>query len=138
MPIRLRLVPGWKRLVLLAAPITLGLAVAVGAYVYHVSATAANPPAAPANNPVLDVPPQPGLLVHVLGAVENPGLYRLPRGDRVFDAIAAAGGFSADFDSSRLPDLAGRLNDGEQCMVPVAKTSSVSVLVLPSHYQLTY
>jgi len=137
MPIRLRLVPGWKRLVLLAAPITLGLAVAVGAYVYHVSATAANPPAAPANNPALDVPPQPGLLVHVLGAVENPGLYRLPRGDRVFDAIAAAGGFSVDVDSSRLPDLAGRLKDGEQIKVPFAKTSSGTVIVRTSLNQST-
>src|SRR5438552_8738213 len=112
MPIRLRLVPGWNRLVLLAAPITLGLAVAVGAYVYHVSATAANPPAAPANNPALDVPPQPVLLVHVLGAVANSVLYGLPRGDLVFDAIAAAGGFSADAYSSRLTDLTGRLKDG--------------------------
>jgi competence protein ComEA len=64
------------------------------------------------------------LLVHVVGAVENPGLYRLPRGDRVFDAIAAAGGFSPDADMSRLPNLAGRLKDGEQIKVAFAKTSS--------------
>lgn len=128
MPFRLRFVPGWKRFLLFAAPITVGIAATVGVLVYNSSATAATP-APPAPNPVLDVPPQPGLLVHVVGAVENPGLYRLPRGDRVFDAIAAAGGFSNDADMSRLPNLAGRLRDGEQIKVPFAKSSSGTVTV---------
>src|SRR5947209_8083589 len=128
MPFRLRFVPGWKRFLLFAAPLTLGIAAMVGALVYNSSATAATP-APPVANPVLDVPSQPGLLVHVVGAVENPGLYRLPRGDRVFDAIAAAGGFSNDADMSRLPNLAGRLRDGEQIKVPFAKTSSGTVIV---------
>jgi competence protein ComEA len=124
MPIRLRFVPGWKRLILVAAPIALAVAAVLGALAYSASVTAANPSPAPARNPALDVPAQPGLLVHVVGAVENPGLYRLPRGNRVFDAIAAAGGFSPDADMSRLPNLAGRLKDGEQIKVPFAKTSS--------------
>ncbi len=128
MPFRLRFVPGWKRFLLFAAPLTLGIAAMVGALVYNSSATAATP-APPVANPVLDVPSQPGLLVHVVGAVENPGLYRLPRGDRVFDAIAAAGGFSNDADMSRLPNLAGRLRDGEQIKVPFAKTSSGTLVV---------
>src|SRR5712664_4173582 len=129
MPIRLRFVPGWKRLLLLAAPITLALAALVGALAYASSVTAANPSPSPAPNATLDLPAQPGLLVHVVGAVENPGLYRLPRGDRVFDAIAAAGGFSPDADTSRLPNLAGRLKDGEQVKVPFAKTSTGTSIV---------
>jgi competence protein ComEA len=124
MPIRLRFVPGWKRLILVAAPVALAVAAVLGAFAYSSSVTAANPSPAPVRNPVLDVPTPPGLLVHVVGAVENPGLYRLPRGDRVFDAIAAAGGFSPDADMSRLPNLAGRLKDGEQIKVAFAKTSS--------------
>lgn len=124
MPIRLRFVPGWKRLILVAAPVALAVAAVVGAIAYGSSVTAANPSPTPVRNPTLDVPAQPGLLVHVVGAVQNPGLYRLPRGDRVFDAIAAAGGFSPDADMSRLPNLAGRLKDGEQIKVPFAKTSS--------------
>jgi competence protein ComEA len=81
-----------------------------------------------AGNAALDVPPPAGLLVDVSGAVANPGLYRLPRGDRVYDAIAAAGGVSPDADTSRLPNLAGRLKDGEQVKVPFAKSTSGTVI----------
>src|SRR6266850_2333635 len=129
MHLRLRFVPGWKRLLLVLAPVTLAAGLLAGAYVYHSTATPSSLPPPTANNPALDVPAQPGLLVHVVGAVENPGLYRLPRGDRVFDAIAAAGGFSPDADTARMPNLAGRLKDGEQVKVPFAKTSSGTTTV---------
>jgi competence protein ComEA len=82
--------------------------------------------AAPAN---VDVPAPAGLLVHVLGAVEHPGLYRMKRGDRVYDAIAAAGGLSVEADITRLPNLAGRLKDGEQVKVAFAKGSSGGAVV---------
>ncbi|MFN2463289.1 MAG: helix-hairpin-helix domain-containing protein [Candidatus Dormibacteria bacterium] len=60
------------------------------------------------------------LTVYVSGEVANPGLYRLPRGARVADAIDAAGGLLPTADSSRLPNLAGRLTDGKQVRVPRA------------------
>src|SRR5436853_4481679 len=129
MPLRLRFVPGWKRFLLVLAPVTLAAGLLTGAYVYRSTATSSNLAPPPANYPALDVPAQPGLLVDVVGAVENPGLYRLPRGDRVFDAIAAAGGFSGDADMSRSPNLAGRLSDGEQIKVPFAKTASGTTVV---------
>ncbi|HEY2436923.1 MAG TPA: ComEA family DNA-binding protein [Solirubrobacteraceae bacterium] len=123
-----RIAPGWKRPLLVLAPLTLAIAGVAAAYAY--SATrAASPPPPPITNPVLDVPAQPGLLIDVSGAVESPGLYRLPRGDRVFDAIAAAGGLSPDADMSKLPNLAGRLKDGEQVKVGFAKTASGTVVV---------
>lgn len=124
----MHLVPGAKRLILLAAPIVLALAGALGAYAYHASAMASPSPANnQVANPAIDVPPAPGLLVDVIGAVQTPGLYRLPRGDRVYDAIAAAGGLSADADMSKLPNLAGRLKDGEQIKVAFAKSASSTV-----------
>ena len=125
---RLRLIPGWKQVLLLAAPIAIAVGAVAGAYLYSssVAAGAGNHPAL--TNPVLDVPAPSGLLVHVIGAVENPGLYRLPRGGRVYDAIAAAGGLSPDADLTKLPDLAGRLKDGEQVKVAFAKTSSGTVI----------
>ena len=122
-----RFIPGWKKFALIGAPTALALALVAGAVAYSTSASATQPTSPALPNPAVDVPAQTGLLVHVVGAVENPGLYRLPRGDRVFDAIAAAGGFSPDADMSRLPNLAGRLKDGEQIKVPFAKTTSGTV-----------
>ncbi|TMD94835.1 MAG: hypothetical protein E6I72_11805 [Chloroflexi bacterium] len=136
MRLNLRFVPGGKRLLLIAAPVTLALGIVVAAYLYSSAASAAAT-RPPAPDPVLDIPSQPGLLVHVVGAVENPGLYRLPRGDRVFDAVAAAGGLSPDADLSKLPDFAGRLKDGEQVKVAFAKTSSGTVVVRVNLNQAT-
>ncbi len=59
------------------------------------------------------------VVVHVLGAVTKPGLYRLPEGSRIVDAIAAAGGFAADADRGGL-NLARVLQDAEQVIVPIA------------------
>lgn len=58
------------------------------------------------------------VVVHVLGAVPEPGLYRLPEGSRIVDAIAAAGGFGAEADRGAL-NLARVLGDAEQILVPV-------------------
>lgn len=55
--------------------------------------------------------------VHVAGAVDRPGLYRLHSGARVVDAIAAAGGFVAGADPSGV-NLARAVSDGEQLHVP--------------------
>jgi competence protein ComEA len=121
---RLRLIPGWTRLVLFAAPVIIAFAALAGAYAYRSSASAATSPPNPPPNVTIEVPPPSGLLVYISGAVERPGLYRLRRGDRTFEAIAAAGGIRKDADRSRLPNLAGRLHDGEQIKVPFAKTST--------------
>lgn len=129
MPRFVRMVPGWRRIVFLGGPVTLALAGVAAAYVY--SSGTLNATAQGQNqaiNATVDVPPPAGLLVDVSGAVQNPGLYRLPRGDRVYDAIAAAGGLSPDADTTRLPNLAGRLKDGEQVKVAFAKTTSGTVV----------
>ncbi|MBW9094745.1 ComEA family DNA-binding protein [Microbacterium jejuense] len=57
------------------------------------------------------------LYVHVSGAVRAPGLYVLPAGSRVVDAVAAAGGFADDADRAAV-NLARVLADGEQLPVP--------------------
>lgn len=59
------------------------------------------------------------LYVHVSGAVRDPGLYVLPAGSRVVDAVAAAGGFADDAARDAV-NLARPLDDGEQLPVPRA------------------
>jgi competence protein ComEA len=58
------------------------------------------------------------VVVHVAGAVAAPGVYELPAGGRVVDAIEAAGGAAAGADRAAL-NLAAVLVDGEQIYVPL-------------------
>ncbi|MFS0732927.1 ComEA family DNA-binding protein [Microbacterium sp. 1P10UB] len=57
------------------------------------------------------------LYVHVLGAVAQPGLFVLPTGSRVVDAVAAASGFLPTADRTGV-NLARPLSDGEQLRIP--------------------
>jgi competence protein ComEA len=56
--------------------------------------------------------------VHVAGAVQLPGLYKLPGGSRVADAVNLAGGPTYDGDTDAL-NLAALLRDGEKVVVPM-------------------
>jgi competence protein ComEA len=126
-----RVIPGGGRVLLLVLPVLIGVGAVAGVLVFKSSSGSAAGVAspAPALNPTLELPAPPGLLVHVVGAVEHPGLYRMKRGDRVYDAIAAAGGLSVAADVTRLPNLAGRLRDGEQVKVPYSKGAPGSTIV---------
>jgi competence protein ComEA len=57
------------------------------------------------------------LVVHVAGAVRDPGVYRLAAGARVDDAVARAGGATRRADLGGL-NLAAELEDGRQVLVP--------------------
>ena len=80
------------------------------------SGQAATPRAAPAR--AVLAPSQPRrLVVHVVGAVRRAGLYRLPDGSRVADALARAGGATRRADLA-LVNLAAPIGDGSQIVVP--------------------
>lgn len=55
--------------------------------------------------------------VYVAGAVEQPGVYALPPGSRVQDAINLAGGFLPSANVEAI-NLAAFLKDGEQIYIP--------------------
>lgn len=57
------------------------------------------------------------VFVHVCGRVRNPGVYQLPQGSRVYEAIDAAGGFEEDGAVEYL-NLAEEVLDGMKLEVP--------------------
>ena len=109
--------------------ITAGIALAgavaivvVGAFFFRTASPAAEPvddlvPSAPG----METPPTvetTELVVHVVGAVVRPGVVRLPEFSRVEDALAQAGGPTAEAQLSGV-NLAREIFDGEQIVVPV-------------------
>ncbi|MCK9873417.1 ComEA family DNA-binding protein [Nocardiopsis dassonvillei] len=70
--------------------------------------------------------PEEELVVHVGGEVSDPGLYTLPSGSRVADAVEEAGGALPDADLDLL-NLARPLVDGEQVLVGVPVPAGAGV-----------
>ena len=74
--------------------------------------------AATATAPVaVAAPDGPAGLVHVAGAVRDPGVYEIGPGARVVEAIRQAGGPTRRADLAAL-NLAATLQDGQQVLVP--------------------
>jgi competence protein ComEA len=97
-------------------------AVVVGLLVVatHVAGGRSAPSPSPAAGAALEVEPAPArqLVVHVVGAVANPGLYRLKDGSRVDDAVRRAGGATPKA-ALDLLNLAAPVADGQQVVVPL-------------------
>lgn len=81
------------------------------------------------------VPTESPIVVHITGAVPRPGVYALPKGARVQEAISAAGGFLAEADKANI-NLAALLEDGEKLDIsyiegasPVLATPEEAVVV---------
>jgi len=91
----------------------------------------------PRGEPIALIPaPTPApISVYVSGNVNHAGLYALPAGSRVNDAIQAAGGFTEDANAGVL-NLAEILEDGEQIdvpgIIPADPATSASRSVNPS------
>ena len=60
--------------------------------------------------------PEETVQVYICGAVASPGVYTLPGGSRVVQAVEAAGGFLPDAEEKIL-NLARKIEDGEQITV---------------------
>ena len=78
------------------------------------------PTAAPTETPAPTATPGP-LFVFVSGGVHNPGMYELPAGARVGEALARAGGLLAGADPA-LVNQAEPLFDGAQVHVPLPQS----------------
>lgn len=63
------------------------------------------------------------IYVFVCGAVEHPGVYQMPEGARVYEAVAAAGGFSLEADETAV-NQALVLSDQDQLVIPERRGSA--------------
>ncbi len=67
--------------------------------------------------PTVEIRYQPAeIKVYVVGAVQRPGVYTLSDGDRVQEAVAAAGGFADGADQVAI-NLAQRVHDEDEVVV---------------------
>lgn len=124
--------PGLRVLLVLGA-----LAAAVAAFFLWRSQPSPEP--LPPPTPISHPPRSPSptavakVTVHVTGKIRKPGVYLLPTGARVTDAVAAAGGVSRGASTGTL-NLARRLIDGEQIVVgtPTGQATQASPIADPA------
>lgn len=102
----------------------IGIVAALVAAMFFWRARPAAVPAPPAPTPAgvseaaSATPTDSVVVVHVGGKVREPGVFTLPAGSRVVDAVEAAGGAKRGADTGTL-NLARPLTDGEQILVGV-------------------
>lgn len=57
------------------------------------------------------------IIIHIAGEVENEGIIELPPNSRIYDAVEAAGGLTAEANLSQI-NLANMLKDGQKIYIP--------------------
>jgi competence protein ComEA len=97
--------------------VALALLALVGQRLAQVGAAREGQVASAPLEPVAEPPARAVLVVHVVGEVRRPGLYRLRDGARIADALRRAGGAQRGADLAAL-NLAAPLVDGVQVLVP--------------------
>jgi competence protein ComEA len=103
----------------LKATITVLAVVAFGTYVFSSGIGKDNTVTISKGAETTDEPKEissPKIYVHVAGSVKSPGIYQLDSGTRVYDAVLAAGGFTAKANQASV-NMARALNDGEQLLI---------------------
>lgn len=92
------------------------LSIGIGAFYFLNSRPQSATQAVDVVTPLINQVEQSKLIINVAGKVKSPGVYQLPPGSRVIDAIEAAGNHLKGVDISDI-NLARLLVDGEQILV---------------------
>jgi competence protein ComEA len=99
------------------------LSIGIAGFYFLNSRPQSQPPIVSEMPPCISQTEPAKLIINVAGKVANPGVYQLPSGSRVIDAIEAAGNQLKGVDISDI-NLARILIDGEQILVGASKHSS--------------
>ena len=76
------------------------------------------------------IPEEKVICVHICGAVVSPGVYEIPPGSRVYEAVMAAGGYRDDADKDYV-NQALVLNDSDKLVIPTL--ADTEAMVIPSN-----
>jgi len=100
-------------------------AVAIALFSFFSARGEAVPQVVAQNPSVAATPPALMIYIDVTGKVKAPGVYQIPDGSRVIDAVTMAGGFKRGFNASHI-NLARRLVDGEQVAITSKKFQAIT------------
>ncbi|MBO7387458.1 MAG: helix-hairpin-helix domain-containing protein [Lachnospiraceae bacterium] len=75
------------------------------------------------------IPEEKVICVHICGAVVSPGVYEIPMGSRVYEAVMAACGYRDDADEDYV-NQALVLNDSDKLVIPTL--ADTEAMVIPS------
>ncbi len=115
----------WQKAALVV--LSLALLAGVGTLLYGRGRLAALGPTEPFFQDAPTTARKPSsVLVDISGAVAKPGLYRLPAGARVHEALARAGGAAKNADLAAV-NLAASVSDGEKIEVPKVESRQQTV-----------
>ncbi len=71
------------------------------------------------------IPTNAPLVVHIIGGVAVPGVYRVQVNSRVDDVVAMAGGFSTDANREAI-NLSQMVSDGQQIIIPLKEEGEIA------------
>ena len=87
------------------------------------------------SNPAMQIEIPP-LIIHIAGAVKNPGVYQLKPTDRIVDVVKIAGGASEEANLD-LINLAALLKDGQKIIIPYKTYSETGEEINANTYSYT-
>ena len=87
------------------------------------------------NNPTMQIE-TPSVIIHIAGAVKNPGVYQLKSTDRIVDAVKIAGGETEEANLDVI-NLAALLKDGQKIIVPYKTYSETGEEINTNTYNPT-
>ncbi len=87
------------------------------------------------NNPATQIE-IPTVIIHIAGAVKNPGVYQLKPTDRIVDAVKIAGGATEEANLD-LINLAAILKDGQKIIIPYKTYSETGEEINANTYNHT-